>query len=130
MVSVDLPDPDAPTIPMVSPGRMAKRNVLQDLGGARAIAEGHIAEFDRAARRRQRGAGQRRRLGRRIEDVAEPLDRDLHLLEVLPDLRQAQDRLDGLPGDHVEGDERADRQFAVDDRLGAEQEQRRRWRAC
>ena len=45
------------------------------------------------ARRRQHGASRSAALGRRVEDVAEPLDRDLHLLEVLPELGQAQDRL-------------------------------------
>ncbi len=125
LVRVDLPEPDGPTTPIVSPGRMAERNVFQDLGRARTVAEADAAKFDRAARRRRQQARRRREFGRRVEDIAQALDRDLHLLEVLPDLRQAQDRLDRLRSDHVEGDKRADGQLAVDHRLGAEQKQRR-----
>ena len=65
-------------------------------------------------------------LGRRVQHVAQALDRDLHLLEVLVELGQAQHRGGHLGRDHVEGDERADRQFAVDHRLGAEEHQQRR----
>ncbi len=57
-----------------------------------------------------------------VEDVAEPLDGDLHLLKILPQLRQPQDRLDRLPGDHVEGDERAHRQLAGHHRMRPEQQ--------
>jgi hypothetical protein len=74
------------------------------------------------ARRRQRQQVLRRRLGRRVEDVAEARHRHLHLLKVLPELRQAQDRLHDLARDHIEGDEFADRHLAVDHRLRAEEQ--------
>ena len=48
------------------------------------------------ARRRQVGSSRARASGGGVQDVAEPLDRNLHLLEILPELRQAQDRLRDL----------------------------------
>ena len=105
--------------------RDLERHVFQNVRGAGAISEADVAELDRSAGGRRRKPHQRRRLGRRVEDVAQPLDRDLDLLEVLPDLREAQDRLHRLRSDHVEGDERADAEFAVDHRLGPEQQDRR-----
>src|SRR5208337_1499812 len=47
---------------------------------------------------------QRRRLELRVEDVAEALDRDLDLLEILPDLRQPKNWLNRLRSDHVKRD--------------------------
>ena len=107
-------------------GPDGERNVLQRFRRARPVAEADMRRNSIAPR----GVGGKRRVAGRgfggcVEDVAQALDRDLHLLEILPDLRQPQDRLDRLRGDHVEGDERADGELAVDDRLGAEQEQRR-----
>ena len=60
------------------------------------------------------------RLGRRVEDVAQPVDRDTRLVKILPDLRQPQDRLRHAPRQHVEGNQFADGQLAVDDLLCAE----------
>jgi hypothetical protein len=60
-----------------------------------------------------------------VLNVAEPLDRNLHLLEVLPQLGQAQHRLRHLRGDHVEGDKSADGHFAVEDGLCAKQQKER-----
>ena len=106
-------------------GPDGERNLLQRFRRARPVAEADAAEFDRAARRRRQKTRRGRGFGACVEDVAQAFDRDLHLLEILPDLRQPQDRLDRLRGDHVEGDESADGELAVDDRLGAEQKQRR-----
>ncbi len=53
------------------------------------------------------------------------LERDLDLLEVLPELGRAQDRLRDPPRDQHEGDQAADRQFAGDRRLHAEIEHER-----
>ena len=53
------------------------------------------------------------RLGRRIDDVAKPLDRDAELLKVLPHLRQPKHRLADLARQHVEGDELPDGEDAV-----------------
>ena len=64
------------------------------------------------------------RLRSGIQDIAQPVDGDLHLLEILPDLRQPQDGLRHLARDHAEGHELAHRKLAIDHRLGAEQEQR------
>ena len=60
------------------------------------------------------------RLGGGVEDVAQPRDRQARLVKVLPDLREAQHRRADPAGQHVEGDEFADRQAAVDHQLGAE----------
>ncbi len=99
-----------------------KGHILENLGTTRAIAKVDIAEFDGAAGRRRRQTHQGRWLRSRVENVAEALDRDLHLLKILPDLRQPQDRLHRLRGDHVEGDERPDAELAVDHRLRSEQQ--------
>ena len=107
-------------------GANLERNIFENVGRVRTVSERDMANFDLAARGRQRDAGERSRLGRCVENVAEAIDRDLHLLEVLPDLRKPQDRLHGLHGDHVEGHQRPHGQFAVDHCLGAEQQQRRR----
>ena len=45
------------------------------------------------------------------------------LLKILPELGQAQDGLGDLRGNHVERDQRADREFAVDHGLGPKQQQ-------
>ena len=71
-------------------------------------------------------AGIEGRLRRGVENVAEPRDRQPGLVEILPDLREAQHRRADAAGQHVEGDELADREIAVDDELGAEKEDRRR----
>ena len=70
-------------------------------------------------------AGVEDRLGRRVEDVAQPLDREPRLVEVLPDLGQPQHRLADPAGQHVEGDQLADGELALDHQLGAEIEDRR-----
>ena len=60
------------------------------------------------------------RLGSRVEDVAEPQDRQARLVKVLPNLRETQHRRVYPAGQDVEGHEFADRQAAFDDQLGAE----------
>ncbi len=86
-----------------------------------------MSPLDRRQRRARRVVG---RLGRGVEDVAEARDREPRLLEVLPDLGQPQDRLGDPAGQHVEGDELADRQLAVDHQVGAEIERERGDAAC
>ena len=102
-----------------------ERYVLQDFLPTGAVAETHVAELDSAARRRQRRATLRPKLRRRVQDVAQPFDRHLHLLEILPDLRQAQDGLRRLARDHVEGDQLANRQVAIHHGARAEHEDQR-----
>jgi hypothetical protein len=103
---------------------MDRETFLRTSGPPRPIAEADVAELYRPARRGPRQTRQRGGLGPRVEDVAHALDRDLHLLEVLPDLGEPENRLRRLGGDHVEGDQRTDAELAVDHRLGAEQEER------
>src|ERR1700754_3716266 len=71
-------------------------------GAIRPVPERRALKADRASHRWRHHATARS-LGWRIQDVAESLDRDAHLLEVLPELRQANDSCSDLPGDHVEG---------------------------
>jgi hypothetical protein len=56
----------------------------------------------------------------RIQDVSEPLDRHRDLLEILPELRQVQDRCGHLNEEYVERDESADRQYAGQNDVGTE----------
>ena len=80
------------------------------------MLEGHLA----ADRRQCRPPGLVGRLGRGVENIAEPRHRKPRLMEILPDLGEAQHRRADPPGQHIEGDQLADRQVAVDDELGAE----------
>jgi hypothetical protein len=78
---------------------------------------------DLAADGRQRGAaGTEGRLGRRIEDVAKPRHREACLVEILPDLRQPKHRRAHPSGQHVEGDQLADREATLDDELCPEEQ--------
>ena len=114
-------------MPTICPARHGEADVVQHLRAVDAIAEGDMLEGDVAADRRQRRARRvEGRLRRGIEDVAEPRDRQPRLMEILPDLRQPQHRRADAAGQHVEGDQLADRQVAVDHELGAEIEDRRR----
>ena len=85
----------------------------------------HGLEFDCALGRRRRRHVLRRDFHRRVQDVAEPLDRNLDLLEVLEELRQAQDRLHHLASDHVERDQFADGHLSGDHRLRAVEDDHR-----
>ena len=97
-------------MPSTWPGRHAQVTSLQHFGAVGAIAERDVLEADLAAQRRQRRRGRaQRRLRRGVQDVAEPLDRNPRLLEVLPQLRQPQHRRADAPGEHVERDQLADR---------------------
>src|SRR5262249_7561216 len=60
----------------------------------------------------------------RIEDVAQACNRQTRLMEVLPNLGEAQDRGADPARQHIEGDQLADRDVAGDDHLGAEIEYR------
>ena len=88
-----------------------------------AIAEGDVLEGDLALDRRQRGARRIEcRLRRRVENVAQALDRDPRLMEILPDLRNPQHRRAHPPGENVERDELTHAEIAVNDHLGAEEQ--------
>ncbi len=76
-------------MPTIWPAGMAKGHVGEDFGAVDPVAEGDMLEGDVAAERRQRRASWRKlRLGRRVQDVAKPLDRKPGLMEILPDLRE------------------------------------------
>ena len=62
------------------------------------------------------------RLDRSVEDVAQTIDGDADLVEILPHLDQPQDRTADLAREHGEGDQLADRHFVVDDEMGAEKQ--------
>jgi hypothetical protein len=90
-------------------------DIVQHLGGVHAIAEADVLECHLARDRRQRGAARIvGRLGRGIEDVAQPLDRDAGLVEVLPDLSEPEHRRAHPSRQDAEGDELADGEAAVD----------------
>ena len=73
------------------------------------------------ADRRQRGAARiEARLRHGVEDVAEAIDRQTGLMEILPDLGEPQHRHADARGQHVERDELADGQIAADHKPGAE----------
>src|SRR6185369_6758952 len=104
------------------PGRNLQVDAGENLRSAGHVTEADTAELDGAARGRQRDLAEALTFRRGIQDVAQPFDGDLRLLEVLPELRQAQDRRRHLVHDHVEGDQPADRHLAVDHSLGAEEQ--------
>ena len=62
----------------------------------------------------------------RVEDVAEPRNRDPHLVEILPDLRQPQDGGAHLRGQHVECDEFANSQLVSNDEPGSGEKRKHR----
>jgi hypothetical protein len=50
---------------------------------------------------------------RHVEDVAQALDGDVGLLEFLPQADESQQRLTHPAGEHLEGDQHADRETVV-----------------
>ena len=93
------PEPEAPTMPRTSPGSIWSETFLEHVGRSRPVAKRHVPELDV----RPFGGGWirlavRGGLGRRVQNVAEALDRDLDLLKILRELRQPQDRLRDLRG--------------------------------
>ena len=57
---------------------------------------------------------------RRVENVTEARHRDTDLLEILPQLREADDRRGNLSCQHIEGDKLANGELAFNDELGTE----------
>ncbi len=98
-------------------------DVAQHLRAVGAVAEGDPLQGHAAGDGRQVAARGRDRLDRRVQDVAQPRHRQPRLLEVLGQLGQAQDRPGHLAGQHVEGDQFAHRQVALDHQPGAEEQQ-------
>ena len=107
--------------------RNAETDVVQNLRPIDAVAKRDMLENDVAADRRQRrAAGVEGRLGRRIENIAEPRHREPRLVEILPHLREAQHRCAHSAGEDVECHQLADGERAIDHQLGAEVKDRRR----
>ena len=121
MAKVLLPEPGGSDNADHLPGRHVETHVVQDFPPVYPIAERDMLERDVAADRRQpRPPGRISRLGRRIEDVAQPRHRQARLVKVLPDLREAQHGRVHPAGQNIESHQFADRQIAIDDQLGAE----------
>ena len=59
---------------------------------------------------------------RGIEDIAEPRHRQAGLMKILPDLGEPQHRRAHPSGQHIESNQLADREAAVDDELGAKKQ--------
>ena len=77
-------------------------------------------ERDMTADRGERRASGTELVRHGVEDIAQPIDREASLMEVLPDLRQPEHRRAHAARKHIESDKLADRQIAADDELGAE----------
>src|SRR6516165_11992518 len=59
---------------------------------------------------------------RGVEDIAEPRYRQAGLMKILPDLGEPQHRRAHPSGQHIESNQLADREAAVDDELGAKKQ--------
>ena len=93
-------------------GADLQADVLQHHRPVEAVAEADMLELHRALDRRQRGAAGAGGFRRGVEDVAQPLDRQPRLVEILPELGEPQHRLADALGQHVEGDQFAHRHVA------------------
>src|SRR6266852_7957654 len=98
--------------------RYVEADVVPHLGAVDAVPEGDMLEDDVDADRRQcspRGAERRFRHG--VEDIAQPGNRQAGLVEILPNLRQAQHWGADATRKNVEGHELPDGEAAVNDEL-------------
>jgi hypothetical protein len=124
LVSVDLPDPDGPTMPTDLARADGERDILQDFLAARRVAKRHAAKFQRSL-----GGGRlamARLVGSGTAFKISPM-RSSEMRTCWKSCQICDSRSTGwatVPGDHVEGHQRADAHLAVDHRLGAEQQQR------
>ena len=111
-----LPEPEGPTMPTTCPAGTSKLTSCR-IRAVDPIAERDVIELDVAVDRAADAPPAACRLDRGVEDVAQPFHRQARLVKVLPDLDQPQHRRTHPPGQHVKGDQLADRQVAVDDEL-------------
>src|SRR6185437_9371693 len=87
------------------------RKVAQNFRTVKLIPEADTLEANRTLNSRQAHlAGAQRRFGFGVEQVAESLDRDADLLEVLPKLYDAENRGDHTTREHLKRDELSDGQ--------------------
>ena len=106
-------------------GLDGKMDVVERDGPIDPITEGDMLEGDFATDRRKSHASRvEARLRRGVENIAHPVDRQLGLMELLPHLRQPQNRRADALGQHVEGDKLADAQITGDHQPRAEIEDR------
>src|SRR5579864_8202231 len=92
-----------------------KTDVMEDFRPVDAITKPDMIECNRPPDRREHSttnAGSRLRAG--IENVPEPFDRQAGLMEILPDLRDTQNRRAHAARQHVEGHQSADRKISLD----------------
>jgi hypothetical protein len=90
-------------------------NVMQNDRTVRPVSETDLLKGNRAFDGWQRGASWGKGgFWRRVQDIAKLGDRKPRLMEVLQCLGEAQHRLHHMPAKHVEGDQVADAQAAVD----------------
>ena len=111
-------------MPTTSPGAILQVDVAQHEGRRRAgltgeaglalIAERNIVEGD-GSPDRVRLCTVMFRFGPGVHDITEACNGDPDLLPLGPDRGQLQDRLADTAGNHVDRDERSDRQLAVED---------------
>ncbi len=95
-------------------GRDLQADPAQHLGTVGPVAEMHLVELDSPVQTGQAAAVGERGFRGCIEDVAKPLHGDPDLLEVGPHVGQTHDRLGDTRGQHVEGNQLADGQVALD----------------
>jgi hypothetical protein len=106
-------------MPMTSPGFHFQADAVQHRRRFRAVAECHLVQCDVAFELGQLGGAGGGHFGAGVEDVAQAGHGDAGLLEVGPQLGHAHDGLAHALGEHIEGDELADRQLVVHHQMGA-----------
>src|SRR5450830_993205 len=100
-------------------GLNLQRHAVQYRRAIGAITETNVFETDVALDRRQ-GLATLRQLIARIENIAQTAHRNADLLKILPQLRQPQYRRSYPLRHHIESDQLADRQLAVNHQFGTE----------
>src|SRR5258708_6710787 len=104
-------------------GGDVQSDILENFRSVNAVAEGDVFEPDIADQRGQGGFGRAVRwLDGRIEDIAEPRDRQPGLMKVLPQPGQPQHRRTDPARQHVESNEFANGEGTLDHKLGAEEQ--------
>ena len=94
-------------------GLQRQAEVAVEPGMMFRVAEGEMAEIDSARSLVLPARGQGMRFLRHVENVAQALDGDVGLLEFLPQADESQQRLAHAAGEHLEGDQHADREAVV-----------------
>lgn len=94
-------------------GFEAQAEVAVEPGVVFGIAEGEMLEVDSSRPLVLAAGGQGMGFLRHVEDVAQAFDGDVGLLEFLPETDESQEGLAHPAGEHLEGDEHADREAVV-----------------